>query len=836
MTQETMTHPIIIERNKYDAQGLYTDANKMEKTYEEYEEQQMKFNEFCQNMLLDLGNKKDLFNKNQFSKLRKKLKRQSLDISLEGFQNVPEWKDIQPLLVKHEEYRIRCQETFVLLSEVLKQAEFSNREELKKFLIKNQEIQQMLYLTNQELYKNTQKYLNGEFEGKKKKLRKVEIPLMKVVSKATTKTSPNFYFNTVKFYSDQIKEFDYQVKKNQITPNYVFFHRALEYLLLSEEYLEYAQFKINNRITKMSDDGLYIFKNESDNYKIFKSKDVLHKSESNEVIEVLLQHPDQLFATSYFCETFDMTVERAKTVVKKLHDLGVLELNQQLTDHIDIIQEFSKTMTAIFGQNSASIDQVIDSSLTLRTLFEKINEGFSIDKYNQIISNYESLSALIGIEVPSRQLLVYGDNVISNDQATDSPDILSEHMEELLSVFPIFDINEKIKNEFAVEVEKYKENELIEMNHPAILKVLTDVNLKYGQYWANPWHHFETNSSLNKFLFGLQNELVEYLTEHIDEKNVLDLTKKLMELSLKLKKKEIQREGHYSVFYQNDEQKQTIINKIYPGYGSFYQRFLRYTNILESYSNEVKDFYQSNHHEIAELHEPLAFNANVVDIPYYETRYMDGLSKVNGEKDIFQKHIYEERSNLEFEDGDFVLQYDGKKYKPVISSSLIRALYPGKFAFITSIFSNISFINDLSLFWINQRKDQLAIRSPQMKFKDIVLERGHLYCKAEYFKNDSNNTEEHLYLSIREKLGSHGIGSSFFIQSRKKQFVTDQVNSISFEFNKPQYIDLNNVLLYKLFLNTVKTNEDLLISEILPENISASEYMKEVKVINGEDS
>lgn len=64
------------------------------------------------------------------------MKRQSLDISLEGFQNVPEWKDIQPLLVKHEEYRIRCQETFVLLSEVLKQAEFSNREELKKFLIK----------------------------------------------------------------------------------------------------------------------------------------------------------------------------------------------------------------------------------------------------------------------------------------------------------------------------------------------------------------------------------------------------------------------------------------------------------------------------------------------------------------------------------------------------------------------------------------------------------------------------------------------------------------------------------------------------------------------------
>ena len=85
-----------------------------------------------------------------------------------------------------------------------------------------------------------------------------------------------------------------------------------------------------------------------------------------------------------------------------------------MTDHIDIIQEFSETMTAIFRQNSASIDQVIDSSLTLRTLFEKINEGFSIDKYNQIISNYESLSALIGIEVPSRQLLVYGDNVISN--------------------------------------------------------------------------------------------------------------------------------------------------------------------------------------------------------------------------------------------------------------------------------------------------------------------------------------------------------------------------------------------------------------------------------------
>ncbi|MGV2947768.1 hypothetical protein, partial [Acinetobacter sp. AGC35] len=179
-----------------------------------------------------------------------------------------------------------------------------------------------------------------------------------------------------------------------------------------------------------------------------------------------------------------------------------------------------------------------------------------------------------------------------------------------------------------------------------------------------------------------------------------------------------------------------------------------------------------------------AFNANVVDVPYYETKYMDILSKNEGQKDIYQQHVYEDTSELRYVDGDFVLVNKGeKKYKPVISSSLIRALYPGKFAFITSIFSNISFMNDLSLLWLNKRKPGEAIQTPRMRYKDIILERRHLFCETSFLLNDSENTEENLYISLREKLSESGMGSRFFVQTRKKNFESEVVKSISFEFN-----------------------------------------------------
>jgi len=65
----------------------------------------------------------------------------------------------------------------------------------------------------------------------------------------------------------------------------------------------------------------------------------------------------------------------------------------------------------------------------------------------------------------------------------------------------------------------------------------------------------------------------------------------------------------YSIFYEMDCD-DVVINKIYPGYMSFYNRFLRYTDIIEKYRDEIKDFYKVEGENIAEIYETFGFNAN----------------------------------------------------------------------------------------------------------------------------------------------------------------------------------------------------------------------------------
>lgn len=829
MRREPMLHPVVVVREKYEPNKLFTGTHTINRAYEKYSECREAFNVSCVELMKELISSQSSLDKSQYMKLKKKLKKQSSLISLAGSESGHEATD--RLLDQHEKRRQDLLEAIQAFKTNFAVVETSDRVELKRFLQENPALRNMLFTMNGTLYHSTERYLNDEMDTHKKKLRKVEIPLAKIVTRATAKTSPNFHFNTVAFHSDRIPGFQYTVKQNQMTPNYVFFHRMMEHILLSDPYMRFAKFLINSRITQDEQSVLYIFKNESDNYKIHKSKDVLYKTQNSRLITMLHEHVGDAVDISFFCSRLNVTTEQSANLIRRLVDIGVLELQQHLTDRLDIFREFADTLVEVIAEPGEVIIELLTLTQNLAECFDKLNQNFKIDLYQEITGIYARMAELLEIDMPEQHLLIYGDQVGEQQQAEEEH--LSDHIGRLLSVFPVFDINEKIKNEFAHEVAPHMIDGRLPMDHPAIMKVLTDVNLKYGRYWSDPWCRFETESETNRFLFGLQDELVGELLQHGEETEELDLTDALNEMSERLNKQGIRREGYYSVFYQHDGSGRTIVNKIYPGYGSFYQRFLRYTDILERYTGEIESFYESDRYELAELHETLAFNANVVDKPYFRTKYMDVLSKKHGHKDIYGHHVHEDACELRQQDEDFVLANGEGQYKPVISSSLIRALYPGKFAFVTSIFSNISFINDLSLFWLNKRIPGEVVIAPRMCYEDIVLERRRLFCETSALLNETEHEEELLYLAIREKMTVLGIGERFYIQARKKAFEDQPIRSTAFEFDKPQYIDLGNVLLYRLLLNILNTRAEVLISEELPDGLHTKEYMREVRAYCG---
>ena len=280
----------------------------------------------------------------------------------------------------------------------------------------------------------------------------------------------------------------------------------------------------------------------------------------------------------------------------------------------------------------------------------------------------------------------------------------------------------------------------------------------------------------------------------------------------------------YSIFYEMDCD-DVVINKIYPGYMSFYNRFLRYTDIIEKYRDEIKDFYKVEGENIAEIYETFGFNANSY-YPIFDDRLEFDLTRNHAIDENYKEVINIYDTNLVYHDNEFLLQKDGTDYKPVICTSLMRVLYPGIITFYSSLFSNISHVSDASAIFFNQLSVDRVNVSPRIKMLNIILERQHWIINTDLIKlNQNDNVSQ--FTQIYSFLKENNIPTKFFIQGRKKEYNSLRITSVSVEFEKPQYIDLENMVLLKVFVNTVATSKWINISEVIPTNIGSEEFLTE---------
>ena len=179
------------------------------------------------------------------------------------------------------------------------------------------------------------------------------------------------------------------------------------------------------------------------------------------------------------------------------------------------------------------------------------------------------------------------------------------------------------------------------------------------------------------------------------------------------------------------------------------------------------------------------------------------------------------------DDGFSIQDEEGRKYKPIVSTSLMRPLYPGKITFYSTLFSNINHFSDLACVYFTNIEEKKIYQSPRIVYKNLILERGRWLVPAGMMpvihKESDTEVFEMLYDFLKEK----ELPLRFFFQVRKKEYNEDSVKMISMEFDKPQYFDLENMLLIKVLLNALKSAEWILISEVIPDKLSEPEYLTE---------
>src|SRR5699024_131753 len=158
--------------------------------------------------------------------------------------------------------------------------------------------------------------------------------------------------------------------------------------------------------------------------------------------------------------------------------------------------------------------------------------------------------------------------------------------------------------------EKYGEAN-VPISDPTLFQHVGNVNMKYSSYWTAPWEEIESENIDIQQLNKLKNHFITLL---IDQKSrdVIDISDVEEEQLFNQIHIDLQtKESSYSIFCQK-ESVDIIINKIYPGYMSFFNRFIRYTDLMQRFKDEIKQFYNEKD-RLLEINESFGFNANAYE-------------------------------------------------------------------------------------------------------------------------------------------------------------------------------------------------------------------------------
>lgn len=816
-------HPLTVCREKLQNNDfITTNYRKKAEMLEDIIAEEEELRNFAAEIYFEISNK-ILVRNSKRRKVLDCLKKLNLEYNYTSY--VTDFDEINTML---EQFENRCQQLLGKkndFSDAIENDYLNSRNILRNSIMDDTDIYNSISTVNPRIYEKMKWYLEGELRNNTE-TRKLELVLARIVSHAFTKTSPMGWLNKVGIIGT-MNPIRYELKKNNISLNFVLLFQMYDRIILRDEYIEDVKFKLNKNFY-IVDSEINIFgqRDNAQNHKLFKSRDCNVKVKNNPYFAPILNQADK--NDWYFkdiLELLELDKEQTGVFIRKLVEIGLFRIDSYFSDEGDVLQHFVDKLGEITKEKDDLASCVRGDFVEIQKLVKEINQEYSLDLEKRIIEIEKSACEKCGLDAgfKSREF-IYKDNIVVKDKVHNLPESAQYSISKLMQLYTIFDVNTRIQQEVKMELERKMKTDSIPINNPYIFQLVANVNMKYSNFWIDPWKQITSESEIIKKLDELRTSFINELLKSA-EKNEVVISEEFIDslinqIPSELKKKK----AAYSIFYEMDCD-DVVINKIYPGYMSFYNRFLRYTDIIEKYRDEIKDFYKVEGENIAEIYETFGFNANSY-YPIFDDRLEFDLTRNHEIDENYKEVINIYDTNLVYHDNEFLLQKDGTDYKPVICTSLMRVLYPGIITFYSSLFSNISHVSDASAIFFNQLSVDRVNVSPRIKMLNIILERQHWIINTDLIKlNQNDNVSQ--FTQIYSFLKENNIPTKFFIQGRKKEYNSLRITSVSVEFEKPQYIDLENMVLLKVFVNTVATSKWINISEVIPTNIGSEEFLTE---------
>lgn len=818
-------HPFTIERIKQKDTGFLNSDDLVERAQTLFKAETDLSNEGLR--LADAVSERYRTRDSVKKKLVRKLKKIDFSFDYAAQVFVPE---IEPTLRTFQDHVCEVAEQRQRLAEDLKKSYWSDRAELVKLYRTNEALFRSVPMINPEICPRLESYLTEKVDDKK--TRKLELVLTRLATHATTKTSPLAFLNEVDILGTNQSR-PVRQKYPLITVNHVMLLAYFEAFLLQDHILPLVPLQYNKNYYK-DDESIHIFSLTSDpnNKKVYRSRDQYLKIPLNKEVLAMEREQRDVWSVQNLCELFKLSREQACALCRRLIEVGLLRITSLFHDGMDAVCElldaldsYSEHLTETDRENCRRLEAI-------HRLLAVINRQYDEAVHEQIIDLFTALLRSMDLQGFEPRSFLYIDHLNLTSRVHPIDEKTEKAIETLVQMHPVFDINTKIRQEF-LHVLKKGEHEIdIPCAQDDLFATVGNTSLKFNAYWAKPNEPLDCDAPVNQALETIRMKMIDDLLTSeaeirdgvpqitIPEAAMQDYLSAIPECVRHLS-------AAYSFFYQSGGDG-VVINKIYPGYLSFYHRFLRYTDAAERYGETIREIYDEKEASVAEIYESMGFNANVYD-PIFNTRIKFDISLDDKIDEKYRTVRLFDDLRLVSRDNEFFLKdSEGTYYKPVISTSLIRILYPGKLAFFSSLFSNISLITDLGVIFFRDVSEKEVTSSPRITYNNLVLERAQWYVPCQRFESlKACQNDEQMWLEMVRLFTEWGLPSRFFFRSRHTHSKGSKLVSFAREFGKPQYCDLNNQLLFKVLLNAVRTSQALLLSEVYPEAIDAPEFLTE---------
>ena len=697
------------------------------------------------------------------------------------------------------------------------------------------------------MYDKLHKYCGLPASEHKSTQKKGNIPFIKLITRSALKPSPFASFVSVKpmIVNGESKPDEQEGRYlSCLYLNEVILLRIYAGLLELPEIIRASEFALNDKV--FQGNGFCDIAYEKDNpnnNKVFGTKATFSRIPLTENIRRLYDHLRENGKADLgtIAGVLGCSEDNAVLFVKKAEDVGLIRNVRMIeSDSPDTLGDIILSIDHFFSGSAAAM-RIRELLLETNEHIKAYNSSFGypktrIELYKKICGCVREMYSAAGInEEPAN--IVYEDLVDTSAGSLKVPEELKRDLGKLCRLSNIFDINYRIQLYFAERFRERFGDAEVPYNNAQLMMLLTECNQRFGDMWVHEWDTSVSRGLCPAIdrLDDLKDRFHSYLTDHKDDERI-EISDELLD-EMYSSVSDICENRHFSndIFYQQCSDGRIVINNLYPGYMTFFGRHIdyfrdpEYRALADGYIKAVEDM-----DDVTEIYEVYGFNANRHEPIFSSVLAFDDDKDEKYSRLGFRNVVKKSNIVLRYDHETGVVGFyeNGRKRNFKEIGSLVTFLMKGEHSFVHNLCTNV--FTYPQMFKAFEPASGKITPIPEISYKNIIISRkGYILNTNIIPPYDKTRSETENYFALRKWFSDNGMPMKFFIKRYldSPESIDPTKEKTDYSINKPQYIDLDNIILYQLFEKIRLNDVVCIISECqpdIPENENVSEYIVEV--------